>query len=127
MLFGLDRRVRAWCARLAYSPSLQRLLPAEEMLQIEESRRADSNRGPLHYELSASSSGGSVICSKCGGRRQKTSPSKSKELQSAPAMCSTGVPIAAIPDAAVSKIARGRRSLGGSNPSPSAQQSEAPG
>jgi hypothetical protein len=67
------------------------------------SRRPDSNRGPLHYELSASNSGIARFPCKCQSRWRSPSPWKSAEVHSAPAMCSNGVPIAAIQDAAVSK------------------------
>jgi hypothetical protein len=62
-------------------------------LQIGQSRRPDSNRRPLHYELSASDSRIPRFPRKCGSRGRPLSPWKSTEVHNAPAMCSNGVPI----------------------------------
>src|SRR6266508_5246991 len=73
----------------------QPLAAQKKHVQIRLSRRADSNRGPLHYKLSASNP---VFCNwpaKLGGRAESPSPWKFVEVHRAPAMCSNGVPIAA--------------------------------
>jgi len=81
-------------------------------LPIGESRRPDSNRGPLHYELSASTLRIPRFPCKCASGARTLSPWKSTEVHSAPAMCSNGVPIgragSASRSAAVRPILEGR-------------------
>src|SRR5919106_574744 len=87
-----DRRQAAELPPVAARALLQR-----SQLPTERSRRPDSNRGPLHYELSASNSRIRRFPCKMLGQFEGTSPWKSEEVRSAPAMCSNGVPIAPIP------------------------------
>jgi hypothetical protein len=80
-------------------PFTKASIQSRKSLQIGQSRRPDSNRGPLHYELSASNLRIRRFPCKCASRRRPPSPYKSTEVHSAPAMCSNGVPINAIRDA----------------------------
>src|SRR6266511_3358754 len=73
----------------------QPLAAQKKHVQIRLSRRADSNRGPLHYELSASNPVFCDLPAKLGGRAESPSPWKFVEVHRAPAMCSNSVPIAA--------------------------------
>jgi hypothetical protein len=68
--------------------------PAKSLV-VDRSRRPDSNRGPLHYELSASTLRIPRFPCKCGSGARTLSPWKSTEVHSAPAMCSNGVPMGA--------------------------------
>src|SRR6266508_6332281 len=107
----------------------QPLAAQKKHVQIRLGRRADSNRGPLHYELSASNPVFCDLPAKLGGRAESPSPWKFVEVHRAPAMCSNGVPIAAaalrqrIAGAEMRRSRKPFRAFGsdeGSNPSPSA-------
>ena len=94
---------RGCSPRTAWNTHLQGCVPTGRpskyvMLELlpcnsAKSRRPDSNRGPLHYELSASNAQIPRFPCKWGGQVEGPSPWKSAEVHSAPAMCSNGVPI----------------------------------